>query len=63
VNKNSGEFQKNEAEMTECVSDFRQTVGKILKGSDAVAIKRHISRGKLLARQRVDHLLGLKILE
>lgn len=43
--------------MKKVVDDLRSKVGKITRGGGDKAIQRHTSKGKLLARDRIDCLL------
>ncbi|MEM8491210.1 MAG: carboxyl transferase domain-containing protein [Pseudomonadota bacterium] len=47
----------NDAAMREQVAALRQLVAKVSVGGDEKARARHVKRGKLLPRQRLDHLL------
>lgn len=51
--------------MTEAVNQLKCTVGKIVQGGDEKSRKTHVSRGKLLPRDRVNTLLdpGTSFLE
>lgn len=43
--------------MTKLVDELKKTTASALKGGGDVAVERHTSKGKLLARQRIDLLL------
>lgn len=43
--------------MSNLVNELRSITGDVLKGGGAKAIERHTSRGKLLARERINKLL------
>lgn len=43
--------------MSSIVEELKQKTAKILQGGGEKAIKRHTSKGKLLARDRIDKLL------
>ncbi len=43
--------------MSKIVSKLRGVVDTVIQGGGEKAIKRHLSRGKLLPRDRVDKLL------
>ncbi len=50
-------FQASAAAMAELVADLRAKTAKVAEGGGAVARKRHLSRGKMLPRERVEALL------
>lgn len=50
-------FSANVTFMSGLVDDLRQHVEKISKGGGDKARERHLSRGKLLARDRIEALL------
>jgi 3-methylcrotonyl-CoA carboxylase beta subunit len=57
LNPRSAEFKANAARMQGLVSDLRSKIETVSQGGDAAAREKHTSRGKLLARERVDKLL------
>ena len=57
INPDSPEFRANAAAMQELVDDLRDKVGKIALGGSERSRERHIGRGKLLPRERVERLL------
>ncbi len=57
LNPASPEFAENRNAMLELVKDLREKVARITLGGSESARQRHIDRGKLLPRDRVDHLL------
>ncbi|KYR00273.1 SH2 domain-containing protein [Tieghemostelium lacteum] len=57
VDKNSAEFKENLEKMTETVNKLKMTIEKVKLGGGAKLNERHISRGKLLPRQRIDALI------
>ncbi|HNE15139.1 MAG TPA: carboxyl transferase domain-containing protein [Rhodocyclaceae bacterium] len=57
INPRSAEFQANAAALRTLVADLRDTVGRVALGGGAAARDKHTARGKLLPRDRVDHLL------
>ncbi|MBX3528845.1 MAG: methylcrotonoyl-CoA carboxylase, partial [Rhodoblastus sp.] len=57
VNTRSDEFKANAAAMRGLVDDLRDKFSTVAAGGGAEACKRHVSRGKLLPRERVDHLV------
>ncbi|CAN7984052.1 unnamed protein product [Ixodes hexagonus] len=57
-NKNSPEFQENYQRMKALVDQLKSTVEEISKGSGGEkAIQRHVSKGKLLVRDRINTLV------
>ena len=57
IDPRSAEFRANAANMRTQVADLRARVAAIEEGGGAKARERHLARGKLLARQRIDLLL------
>lgn len=58
VDKNSREFQENHEAMRDVVKDLKSVVSRIVDGGDdTVSRERHTARGKLLPRERVEHLI------
>jgi len=57
INPRSEEFQANQASMAEVVADLRDKVSTIQQGGGPSYQERHIARGKLLPRERINHLL------
>ena len=55
----SAEFQANEAEHRRLVGELRERLARAAGGGGEKARERHVSRGKLLPRERVDRLLDL----
>jgi 3-methylcrotonyl-CoA carboxylase beta subunit len=53
----SAEFERNEAEHRRLVGELRERLGRAAGGGGEKARERHVSRGKLLPRERVDRLL------
>ena len=53
----SEEFRQNSERMRSLVADLREKVAKISVGGDEAARQKHVSRGKLLPRERVRTLL------
>ena len=53
----SADFKANAERMTELVRDLREKVAKIAVGGDEASRQKHVSRGKLLPRERVRALL------
>lgn len=57
VKPESAAFKANQAAMLELVSDLKEKVAKIALGGSESSRERHLSRGKLLPRERVERLL------
>jgi 3-methylcrotonyl-CoA carboxylase beta subunit len=57
INTSSVEFSENKIAMDALVSDLREKVKKIALGGPEKSRKRHLSRGKILPRERVERLL------
>jgi 3-methylcrotonyl-CoA carboxylase beta subunit len=57
LNPRGADFQANVEAMRRVVADLRETVGKIALGGSASARQKHIARGKLLPRERVNALI------
>lgn len=57
VNTRSQEFQANATAMESLVKDLKDKAEIIAQGGNEKARKRHLDQGKLLPRDRIDHLL------
>lgn len=57
INTNSAEFQANSAHMAALVADLRAETAKTALGGHERAREKHLARGKLLPRDRVQQLL------
>ena len=57
LNPRSEDFKANAAAMKTVVDDLRAQAATVAEGGGAAARARHVARGKLLPRERVDHLL------
>jgi 3-methylcrotonyl-CoA carboxylase beta subunit len=57
LNPRSADFQGNVEAMQKVVADLRQTVDKIALGGPEAARQKHIARGKLLPRERINALI------
>ncbi len=57
INSQSAEFLENKAKMSAYVSDWRERVDQVKLGGGKESIKKHKSRGKLTARERIDALI------
>ena len=56
LNSRSPEFQTNRAAMQQLVDDLYDKVAKITEGGGERSREKHLSRGKLLPRDRIDML-------
>ncbi|MBP2312902.1 carboxyl transferase domain-containing protein [Azospirillum soli] len=59
LNPRSAEFQTNADAMSSLVADLREKVSAIKQGGGAKARDKHLSRGKLLPRERIRQLLDV----
>ena len=57
INPDSPAFRDNAKAMEDLVDDLREKVGKIALGGSERSRERHVGRGKLLPRERVERLL------
>ncbi|CAB3403308.1 unnamed protein product [Caenorhabditis bovis] len=57
VDTSSEAYQSNAAEMKALVDDLKEKIAKIEQAGGEKAVKLHRSRGKMLARERIDHLI------
>jgi acetyl-CoA carboxylase carboxyltransferase component len=57
VDRDAPEFAANRERMEELVAELRERTAEIANGGGAEAIERHRSRGKMLARERIDRLI------
>ena len=57
INPRSDEFKANAAVLSAAVADLKDKVAQIAIGGSEEARKKHVSRGKLLPRERVEHLV------
>ena len=59
------EFRRNAEVMRGLVADLRERTAKVARGGSEEARARHLARGKLLARDRIDALIdpGSALLE
>ncbi|MDO4592446.1 MAG: carboxyl transferase domain-containing protein, partial [Comamonadaceae bacterium] len=57
LNPRSADFQANAGAMQALVDDLRARCGQIAQGGGEAARAKHIARGKLLPRERVQQLL------
>ena len=56
INPRAAEFQANAAAMSKTVADLRDKAAQVSLGGGESARAKHSARGKLLPRDRVDHL-------
>ena len=59
IDARSPEFIANAARMREWVADLRRQLDRAAAGGDAKAREKHVARGKLLPRERVNALLDV----
>ena len=57
INTRSDEFQANRESMATLVADLREKVAGIAEGGGGRVREKHLGRGKLLARERIERLL------
>jgi 3-methylcrotonyl-CoA carboxylase beta subunit len=57
IDPRSAEFQANAAAMAALVEDLRAKAREVSEGGGAAAREKHVARGKLLPRERVERLL------
>src|SRR2546421_680732 len=57
INAKSPEFARNAAAMKALVEDFRAKLNQVRQGGSEDARAKHVGRGKLLARERIDLLI------
>lgn len=57
INPNSDEFKLNQTSMQNLVSRLQEIINEIALSSDASALARHKQHGKLLPRERLQHLI------
>src|SRR4029078_1658762 len=57
IDTRSDEFKANAASLQRQVDDLRARAAEVALGGHTKSRERHVARGKLLARERVDGLL------
>jgi 3-methylcrotonyl-CoA carboxylase beta subunit len=57
VNPSSASFAKNEADQRALVAELRERLARAAEGGPAASPERHVARGKLLPRDRIEELL------
>lgn len=65
IDTNSPEFKQNQAVMREMITQWRKRIEVVKAGGGDEALKKHKSRGKLSARERIEALIdqGTALLE
>ena len=58
VNPSSDAFQQNATEMASLHNDLTTELGRAALGGDERSRDRHVARGKMLPRDRVENLLS-----
>ena len=61
ISPRSDEYRANADRMKGLVEDLKKKIETASQGGDAAARDRHISRGKMLPRERVNKLLTVMI--
>ena len=56
IDRAAEDFQRNRTRMEALVAELRERTEQVAAGGGETAIERHRSRGKLLARERIDRL-------
>ncbi|AOA59744.1 carboxyl transferase domain-containing protein [Acinetobacter larvae] len=59
LNSRSEDFKNNQLAMQALVDDLQQLAGKITLGGGEKARQKHLDRGKLLPRQRIEQLIDV----
>jgi 3-methylcrotonyl-CoA carboxylase beta subunit len=57
IQPRSEEFLANAAAMRALVEELQQRAGEVARGGGAAACEKHVARGKLLVRDRIDRLI------
>ncbi|MBX9805173.1 MAG: methylcrotonoyl-CoA carboxylase [Alphaproteobacteria bacterium] len=57
VKEKSKAYQDNMGAMTALVEDLKDKVARIAEGGGAAAVAKHQERGKMVVRDRIDHLI------
>lgn len=60
INHQNPAFQENEKSMSKCVQDWKTALKNVYNGGGESSIRRHKERGKLTARERIDHLIDVQ---
>ncbi len=59
IDSRSAEFRENAEAMAALVADLRETVAAVREGGGRKARERHLGRGKMLPRERIDTLIDM----
>ena len=59
INVRSEDFKTNQQAMQTLVTDLKQVAQRIALGGGENARQKHLSRGKLLPRERIDQLIDV----
>src|SRR3989440_5286338 len=57
LDRDAEEFARRRGRMEELVAELRERTAQVARGGGEKATERHRSRGKLPARERIDHLV------
>ncbi len=57
INRNADEFNQRQQDMQLAVTDLKRQISLVIEGGGASYKARHLAKGKLLARSRIDALL------
>lgn len=57
INTASDLFKSNKAQYLQVMQEFRDKLKSVIHGSSPQAVEKHVSRGKLLARERINLLV------
>jgi 3-methylcrotonyl-CoA carboxylase beta subunit len=57
INGRSAEFASNASAMRDKIAELKAALDKIAQGGPEAARQKHLARGKLLPRERVEQLL------
>lgn len=57
IDVDSADFKSNDSEMKIVVNQLNETISNIVNGTDQVSRDRHVKRGKLLVRDRIEALV------
>ncbi len=60
INIHSAEYAANSEAYLQLMNHYRQTLRGVINGTSPEIVNRHKGRGKLLARERVDHLIDAR---
>src|SRR5689334_22397268 len=57
ISPSSESFRDNDRDQAALVADLRERLARVARGGPEASRERHVARGKLLPRDRVDRLL------